>query len=36
MKGFSPECYVDIHANNEELEQISMDLRNELSKFPKR
>ena len=36
IKGFSPECYVDIHANNEELEQISMDLRNELSKFPKR
>lgn len=36
IKGFSPECYVDIHANNEELKQISMDLRNELSKFPKR
>jgi hypothetical protein len=36
IKGFSPECYVEIHANNDELEQISMDLRNELSKFPKR
>ena len=36
IKGFSPECYVEIHANNDELEQISMDLRNELSKFPKK
>jgi len=36
IKGFSPECYVEIHADNEELEKISMDLRNELSKFPAR
>jgi hypothetical protein len=36
IKGFSPECYVEIHANNEELEQISNELRKELSKFPTR
>ena len=36
FKGYDQDCFIEIHANNEELARISNELRKELSKFPAR
>jgi hypothetical protein len=36
LKGYDQDCFIEIHANNEELSRISNELRKELSKFPAR
>jgi hypothetical protein len=36
LEGYDQVCFIEIHANNEELSRISNELRKELSKFPTR